>query len=89
MRLLVTGASGMLGQDVTAAAARGGHDVVGLARRDLDITDPEAVRRAVLAASPTAVVNCAAWTDVDGAESSEVAATAVNVVEMCLTAELA
>src|SRR4051794_41141850 len=78
MRLLITGAAGMLGRDVTTAATAAGHDVVPLARRDLDITDADAVRRAVLDAAPAAVLNCAAWTDVDGAESAEEAATAVN-----------
>jgi dTDP-4-dehydrorhamnose reductase len=78
MRLLVTGAAGMLGRDVVAAAEGAGHDVTGLARRDLDITDPDAVRAAVAAARPDAVVNCAAWTDVDGAEEHEVDATRIN-----------
>jgi dTDP-4-dehydrorhamnose reductase len=78
MRLLVTGAAGMLGRDVVAAAGDGGHDVIALARADLDITDAAAVRGAVLAARPDAVVNCAAWTDVDGAEPEEAAATAIN-----------
>ncbi len=78
MRLLVTGAAGMLGRDVHAAAAAAGHDVLALARPELDITDAAAVREAVRAAAPDAIVNCAAWTDVDGAEASEAAATAVN-----------
>jgi dTDP-4-dehydrorhamnose reductase len=78
MRLLVTGAAGMLGRDVTAAAADAGHAVAGLARADLDITDAAGVRSAVVAARPDAVVNCAAWTDVDGAEAAEEQATAVN-----------
>jgi dTDP-4-dehydrorhamnose reductase len=78
MRLLVTGAAGMLGHDVTAAATRAGHDVTPLSRRELDVTDPAAVRAAIAAARPDAVVNCAAWTDVDGAEAEEAAATAVN-----------
>ncbi|HWT22155.1 MAG TPA: dTDP-4-dehydrorhamnose reductase [Solirubrobacteraceae bacterium] len=78
MRLLITGAAGMLGRDVADAARRGGHDVVALARADLDVTDAAAVRAAVAAARPDAVVNCAAWTDVDGAESAEDRATAVN-----------
>ncbi|MEA2124640.1 MAG: dTDP-4-dehydrorhamnose reductase [Solirubrobacteraceae bacterium] len=78
MRLLVTGAAGMLGQDVVSAASRAGHDVVALARRDLDITDADAVRTAVLDAQPAVVVNCAAWTDVDGAEAHEDEATAIN-----------
>jgi dTDP-4-dehydrorhamnose reductase len=78
MRLLVTGGAGMLGQAVAAAATRLGHDVVALARADLDVTDTDHVRRVVAAAEPRAVVNCAAWTDVDGAETAEAAATAVN-----------
>ena len=85
MRLLVTGAAGMLGRDVVAAANDAGHEVVALARAELDITDAAAVRAAVLDAEPEAVINCAAWTDVDGrmgltaiAETHEDAATAVN-----------
>jgi dTDP-4-dehydrorhamnose reductase len=78
MRLLVTGAAGMLGRDVVAAAGDAGHEVAALARADLDITDQDAVRAAITAARPDAVINCAAWTDVDGAEAAEDAATAVN-----------
>jgi dTDP-4-dehydrorhamnose reductase len=78
MRLLVTGAAGMLGRDVVAAAESVGHDVTALARRDLDIADPAAVRAAVTATRPDAVINCAAWTDVDGAEEHEGDATRVN-----------
>ena len=78
MRLLVTGAAGMLGHDVVAAAESAGHDVTALARRDLDIADPAAVRAAVAAARPDAAINCAAWTDVDGAEAHEADATRVN-----------
>jgi dTDP-4-dehydrorhamnose reductase len=76
MRLLVTGAAGMLGTEVVAAAR--GHEVAALARADLDITDRDAVRDAVRAARPDAVINCAAYTDVDGAEADERAATAIN-----------
>jgi dTDP-4-dehydrorhamnose reductase len=68
----------MLGRDVIEAAGRAGHEVVALARADLDITDAPAVREAITAAAPDAIINCAAWTDVDGAESQEAAATAVN-----------
>jgi dTDP-4-dehydrorhamnose reductase len=78
MRLLVTGAAGMLGRDVVAAAQSAGHDVVALARRDLDIADAAAVRAAIDDARPDAVVNCAAWTDVDGAEEHEADATRIN-----------
>ncbi|MBT2467577.1 dTDP-4-dehydrorhamnose reductase [Streptomyces sp. ISL-66] len=66
----------MLGQDVLAVLGDAGIEAAGLRRADLDITDPAAVRSAVEGAA--VVVNCAAWTDVDGAESAEEAATAVN-----------
>jgi dTDP-4-dehydrorhamnose reductase len=78
MRLLVTGAAGMLGRDVAAAAEAAGHDVIALTRRDLDLTHPSLVRAAVQSARPDSVVNCAGWTDVDGAEAAEEQATRVN-----------
>jgi dTDP-4-dehydrorhamnose reductase len=78
MRVLITGAGGMLGRAVAAAAARLGHDVVALDRAAADVTDIEQIRHVVAAAAPRAVVNCAAWTDVDGAEAEEAAALAVN-----------
>jgi dTDP-4-dehydrorhamnose reductase len=78
VRLMVTGAGGMLGHDVTRVAEQAGHDVTALAREDLDITDAAAVEEAVLSEQPEAIVNCAAWTDVDGAESNLDGATAVN-----------
>ena len=78
MRAVVTGAGGMLGQDVTAAAAARGHEVVALARADLDISDGPAVDAAFEEHRPEVVFNCAAWTDVDGAEEAEEAASAVN-----------
>ncbi len=68
----------MLGRDVVAAAVLAGHEPIALARADLDVTDSGAVHAVVADAAPDAVVNCAAWTDVDGAESAEEAATAVN-----------
>ncbi|MFD7549089.1 dTDP-4-dehydrorhamnose reductase [Streptomyces sp. NPDC059578] len=74
---LVTGAGGMLGRDVRAELlATPGAEVTGRTRGELDVTDHRAVRAAV--AAHRVVVNCAAWTDVDGAEAHEAAATAVN-----------
>jgi dTDP-4-dehydrorhamnose reductase len=78
VRLLVTGSAGMLGQAVTSAAARLGHDVVALARAELDVTDADHVTRIVSAAEPRAVINCAGFTDVDGAEGNEARALRVN-----------
>ncbi len=71
---LVTGASGMLGTDLVAAL--GGRDVTALTRGQLDITDAAAVRDAV--AGHDVVLNVAAYTDVDGAETHEDDARAVN-----------
>ena len=71
MRWLVTGAAGMLGQDVVSAIARQGDTVVAADREDLDITDRAAVDRHV--DGYDVVVNCAAWTDVDGAEAFVIA----------------
>ncbi|WUJ17037.1 dTDP-4-dehydrorhamnose reductase [Streptomyces sp. NBC_00390] len=75
---LVTGGRGMLAQDVLARLAADGTAAVPLAHADLDITDPEAVRAALAEHRPTVIVNCAGWTDVDGAEEREDAALAVN-----------
>jgi dTDP-4-dehydrorhamnose reductase len=73
-RWLVTGAAGQLGQDLLVVLA--GDEVVGRTRADLDITDEAAVDAAV--AGHDIVINAAAYTDVDGAEADEAAATAVN-----------
>jgi dTDP-4-dehydrorhamnose reductase len=78
MRLLVTGAAGMLGRDVMRAGERAGHELVGLARAQLDISEASAVERAIDRVGPDALVNCAAWTDVDGAESHQAQARMVN-----------
>ncbi|MFG2113447.1 dTDP-4-dehydrorhamnose reductase [Streptomyces sp. NPDC048718] len=75
-RWLVTGAAGMLGRDLTSVLDTAGADVVAAGRRELDVTDAAAVRAAV--AGRDVVVNAAAWTDVDGAETAEAAATRVN-----------
>src|SRR5215211_1567492 len=87
MRLLVTGAAGMLGRDVVAAAESAGHDVIALTRRDLDIADPAAVRAAVRTARPDAEVDCAeeheaAATRVNGTGAGNVAAAAPYVVHV-------
>ena len=89
MKLLITGAAGMLGTDVQAAARAAEHDVVALARSELDISDRDAVSAAVSAARPDAIINCAAYTNVDGAESEPDAAGAVNATGPGLLAEAA
>jgi dTDP-4-dehydrorhamnose reductase len=77
MRILVTGAGGMLGQDLLGVLKdRPDLDVTALARAGLDVTDEVAVRAAVT--GHDVVLNAAAWTDVDGAERHEAEATLVN-----------
>ncbi|QMU72748.1 dTDP-4-dehydrorhamnose reductase [Streptacidiphilus sp. P02-A3a] len=74
---LVVGAGGQLGQDLLdVLAGTSGVRAEGLTRAELDITDPAAVRAAV--AGHQVVVNAAAWTNVDAAETAEEAAAAVN-----------
>ncbi|MGW3988630.1 dTDP-4-dehydrorhamnose reductase [Streptomyces sp. NPDC004830] len=68
----------MLGRDLTARLAADGVRSVGLTRGDLDVTDAEAVRRAVAEHRPGVVVNCAAWTAVDDAETRETDALRIN-----------
>jgi len=75
---LVTGAGGMLGQDVLARLAAAGERATALDRAALDLTDAAAVRRALERHRPAVVVNCAAWTAVDDAETREAEALAVN-----------
>ncbi len=68
----------MLGLDVLRAGDRAGHEVVGLPRSELDITDAAAVGEAFARITPDAALNCAAWTDVDGAETHVEQARAIN-----------
>jgi dTDP-4-dehydrorhamnose reductase len=78
MRLLVTGANGMLGRRVVRDAEARGHDVRGTDLPELDLTDAAAVDAFVREVAPEAVINCAAYTDVDAAESDEERATRIN-----------
>ncbi|MFE9865826.1 dTDP-4-dehydrorhamnose reductase [Streptomyces sp. NPDC005506] len=75
---LVTGAAGMLGRDVLARLAGESVTAVAANRVALDIADPALVHAALEFHRPAVVVNCAAWTAVDDAESQEEAALRVN-----------
>lgn len=68
----------MLGTDLHDLLASLGEPVVALSRSDLDITDSRAVNAAVAEHAPTIIVNCAAYTKVDLAESEESLANAIN-----------
>lgn len=77
VKVLVTGAAGMLGQALVAAFRSAGHEVEPCDRAALDIRSLAACR-AVLTPGVDVVVNAAAWTDVDAAETAEAGAFAVN-----------
>jgi dTDP-4-dehydrorhamnose reductase len=68
----------MLGHDVCKLAGAAGHELSAFPRAQLDITDAAAVDDAVAGARPDVVINCAAYTNVDGAETESVLAEAVN-----------
>lgn len=76
MRLLVTGAQGQVGRELARLGT--GHELLALGRKELDITDEEAVSAAIREFKPDAVINAAAYTAVDKAESDPETAYAVN-----------
>ena len=78
LKILVTGAGGMLGRDVVRSFEFVNHDVVAVTHDELDIRDAGAVERLFGAERPDVVVNCAAYTNVDGAQDDLETAMAVN-----------
>lgn len=77
MRVLVTGARGLLGSAITREFERDA-EVHGFDHQRLDVTDDRAVAAAMCAARPDVVINCAAYNDVDGAERDPETALRVN-----------
>ncbi len=87
MRVLILGAKGMLGSDLMARLEVD-HDVVGKDIGDFDLTDEESCRRVIDDTRPQVVINAAAYTDVDGAETERELCFAVNtrgVHNLCVT----
>jgi dTDP-4-dehydrorhamnose reductase len=78
MKVLITGAGGMVGRALAEHCRALGDEVAAFERAGLDITDERAVRVAFDGARPEAVINCAAWTDVDGCELDPQRAFLVN-----------
>jgi dTDP-4-dehydrorhamnose reductase len=79
VRVLVTGAAGLLGAEVVAALTPV-HEVIGADLAEFDVTDLAATTRAFRDARPDAIVHCAAFADVDGAEAREIEAFRVNAI---------
>lgn len=87
MKVLVTGAGGMLAEDLITCLSERGYEIVALPRSELDITDLGAIRAAVNNFEPELMINCAAYTKVDKAEKEETRALMVNgfgVQNLCL-----
>jgi dTDP-4-dehydrorhamnose reductase len=80
MKILITGAKGLVGRALVEHCSAGGDEVFSCAHQELDISDANAVASAIATCSPDAVINCAAWTDVDGCETNPVKAEQVNAL---------
>jgi dTDP-4-dehydrorhamnose reductase len=80
MKWLITGASGQLGLALQEELTQYGIDFVGANSSELDITKPLIVNQMVDLIKPSVIINAAAWTDVDGAESNESTAYSVNAL---------
>jgi dTDP-4-dehydrorhamnose reductase len=87
MRVLVTGANGQLGKELLRVLPEQGHTVIGKDRTKLDIADSFSVEVAIDEARPDVLINCAAWTKVDAAESEPDAAHRVNALGAELVAK--
>ncbi len=77
MKIMITGARGMLGRTLTRRLTE--HQLLGVDISDFDITDPAATRQAVSQFEPEAIIHCAAMTAVDDCQTSQDAAWKVNV----------
>jgi dTDP-4-dehydrorhamnose reductase len=78
MSWLITGGSGQLGIAVSQELDKNGIAFDAWSSKDLDITQSSNTSEAIEKLSPIVIINCAAWTDVDGAESHEIDASRVN-----------
>jgi len=78
LRVLITGSGGLVGRAVHEDCTQRGDDVRAYDRETLDICNADLVLATLESDKPEAVINCAAWTDVDGAEDDPDGATAVN-----------
>ncbi len=80
MRVLITGANGMVAKAAIRHCQNSGDEVFAYTRQDLDIADGEKVFEIFEKDKPEAVINCAAYTDVDGAETNHSICYDANVL---------
>jgi dTDP-4-dehydrorhamnose reductase len=86
LKILLTGKNGQVGAELAALLPRLG-EVVSFDRHELDLSNPDQIRRAIREVQPTAIVNAAAYTAVDRAETDEQQARVINVDAPALMAE--
>lgn len=79
-KILITGSGGLVGKASIEHCTAIGDEVAAYDHKSLDIADAEHVRTVISRESPDAVINCAAWTDVDGSESDPAKAERVNAL---------
>lgn len=77
MRIVVTGATGLLGRELVSVFDAAGHEVIGLGHAELDLEQADSVAR-LTGLEPEVVINCAAWTDVDGCARDPARAMRIN-----------
>lgn len=87
MKILVTGAKGQLGLELSGILPERGHEVVSFSRGELDVTDLEAVDDVLDQHAPEAVINASAYTNVDGCETDVETAYLVNALGPCNLAQ--
>jgi len=80
LKILITGAKGLVGRALVDHCSASGDEVFGYDHAALDIADARAVEAEITARRPDAVINCAAWTDVDGCETNPEKAEQVNAL---------
>ncbi|HEU4507914.1 MAG TPA: dTDP-4-dehydrorhamnose reductase [Pyrinomonadaceae bacterium] len=78
MKILITGARGLVGHALVEHCSASGDEVLSYDHQSLDIADADAVERTIVRDRPDAVINCAAWTDVDGCETNAERARQAN-----------
>lgn len=80
MKILITGARGLVGRALAEHCRKQGDEVFAYDHQSLDIADCDQVEATITEQRPDAVINCAAWTDVDGCESDPERARSVNAL---------
>src|SRR6185436_12828083 len=80
LKIFITGAGGLVGRALVEHCVANGDEVVAYDRASLDISDRTCVDELVSKASPEVIINCAAWTDVDGCEGDVVRSDAANAL---------